>query len=72
MEGIMFEHAEPMSCGECGEKNHRLYLVGETIVTECIQCKSKSIITVTKPELDIQCDEDSPGTICVLPGDKND
>lgn len=55
-----------LKCGQCAETKHELYLRqnGEIIV-ECIKCKSRSEIKVTKPKVVIGHVE-GDGTICVF------
>jgi NAD-dependent SIR2 family protein deacetylase len=57
---------EQLRCGQCGEKKHKLYLRpnGE-IVVECVNCKSRSEITITHPKIVIG-HNDGDGTICIF------
>jgi len=57
---------EQLRCGECGQKKHELFIRdnGE-IITECITCKTKSVITLTKPKITIEFHENSTGRLAV-------
>jgi uncharacterized Zn finger protein len=55
-----------LRCGECGEEDHKIYTkpTGE-LITECINCKSQSIISITEPKITIS-NYDGYGTLCKL------
>jgi len=57
---------EQLKCGECGEEKHKLYLrpSGE-IITECVKCKSQSVIKITEPKITIS-NNFGGGTLCVF------
>jgi NAD-dependent SIR2 family protein deacetylase len=57
---------EQLKCGQCSEKKHELYLRenGE-IITECVGCKSQSVITLIKPRMVIEHNS-GDGTLCVF------
>ena len=60
----METNLEQLRCGQCGQKKHELFIRpnGE-IITECITCKTKSVITLTKPQITIEFHENSTGRL---------
>jgi hypothetical protein len=62
----MEENIKQFKCGECGEAHHTLYSnpKGE-ILSECINCKSVSVITFTTPKLTVD-HVSGNGTLCIF------
>lgn len=55
-----------LKCGVCGEKNHELFLrASGEIITECTKCKTRSLITLTQPKINIEFLE-GKGIICAF------
>jgi DNA-directed RNA polymerase subunit RPC12/RpoP len=60
-------------CGGCGNDTYTIYQADNAIITECIKCKSRSIISVqAKLDVDWYIDENNTtgdGCMCVGWGD---
>lgn len=61
----MIENAKRMSCGHCGGQTFAVYSAA-SLVVECVQCHSTSVLVVATPTIDIEFGPNSEGRLCVL------
>jgi hypothetical protein len=53
-------------CGDCGHDEVKIFKrkdVDDSLITECTKCKTLSVITLSKPELQIKFHPDSTGRL---------
>jgi hypothetical protein len=53
-------------CGDCGNDKFQIFKqkdVDDQFVCECTKCKNTSIITLSRPKLEIEWGEDSKGIL---------
>jgi hypothetical protein len=65
----MITNAQPMACGACGHGLFRMFHTeadtgGFSLIAECNQCKSTSVIKPKPAELEIDWGEKSDGILC--------
>ena len=64
----MKENLQKFRCGGCGNDSYRVYQQEgniQQLFSECIKCKSITIIEVTKPKIDLKWDDGADGIMCV-------
>lgn len=61
----MIENAKRMSCGHCAGQTFAVYSAA-SLVVECVQCHSTSVLVVATPTIDIEFGPKSEGRLCVL------
>jgi len=63
MAGINIPKLKEAECGNCGNKDFKVFQQEGTtdIICQCTNCKDNSIITVTKPQITIEFGEGSKG-----------
>lgn len=72
----MEEGMRKLSCGNCGHDQFEVYSKGEhhvdRLVVECKSCSSTTVLTVTRPKIEMRFGERSDGIMCHLGGENEE
>ena len=56
-----------LKCGECGGESHKIYQrPNKELIISCLNCTSKTVVSMRQPEITLTPHEKSFGCLCNL------